>query len=125
MRGAGSGIAPVLPVDRRSSVPLYRQLYDGFRTAILERRLRAGQRIPSTRALALELRISRLPLLNAYEQLVAEGYLVSRTGSGTFVANTPPADRAAASTKPVRGRRPVSRDTEFLLAGGTEPWLGG
>ena len=129
MRGAGSGIAPVLPVDRRSSVPVYRQLYDGFRTAILERRLRAGQRIPSTRALALELRISRLPLLNAYEQLVAEGYLVSRTGSGTFVAsvpaNTPPADRAAARTKPVRGRRPVSRDTDFLLAGGTEPWLGG
>jgi GntR family transcriptional regulator/MocR family aminotransferase len=129
MRGAGSGIAPVLPVDRRSSVPLYRQLYDGFRTAILERRLRAGQRIPSTRALALELRISRLPLLNAYEQLVAEGYLVSRTGSGTFVASVPakapPANRAAARTKPVRGRRPVSRDTDFLLAGGTEPWLGG
>ena len=135
MRRAGSGIAPILPIERGSPAPLYRQLYEGFRDAILARRLRAGQRIPSTRSLAVELRISRLPLLTAYEQLAAEGYLESRTGSGTFVASVPAMGRAAApppasasgapspSASP-RVRRRVSRDTDFLLTRG-EPWLGG
>ena len=68
--------------------PLYRQIYDGYRTAILAGRLRAGQRIPSTRALARELGISRLPVLTAFEQLLHEGYLEGRTGSGTFVASS-------------------------------------
>jgi GntR family transcriptional regulator/MocR family aminotransferase len=68
--------------------PFYRQIYDGYRQAILEGRLRAGQRIPSTRALARELGISRLPVLTAFEQLLHEGFLEGRTGSGTFVAST-------------------------------------
>jgi GntR family transcriptional regulator/MocR family aminotransferase len=68
--------------------PLYAQIYDGYRKAILEGRLRAGQRIPSTRALARELGISRLPVLTAFEQLLHEGYLEGRTGSGTFVASS-------------------------------------
>jgi len=68
--------------------PLYRQIYDGYRMAILEGRLRAGQRIPSTRALARELGISRLPVLTAFEQLLHEGYLEGRAGSGTFVATS-------------------------------------
>lgn len=68
--------------------PLYRQIYEGYRLAILEGRLRAGQRIPSTRALARELGISRLPVLTAFEQLLHEGYLEGRAGSGTFVASS-------------------------------------
>jgi GntR family transcriptional regulator/MocR family aminotransferase len=134
MRRTGSGIAPLLPIDRRSPAPLYRQLYEAFRDAILDRRLRAGQRIPSTRSLAVELRISRLPLLTAYEQLAAEGYLESRTGSGTFIASVPamgrvPARRptsapGASGSPPPRARRRVSRDTDSLAAG-REPWLGG
>ncbi len=126
MRKASAGIVPVVLLDRRSPAPLYRQLYEGFRDAILERRLRAGQRIPSTRSLAAELNISRLPLLNAYEQLTAEGYFQSRTGSGTFVARVPSRGRPPTrSPLVVRGKRPVSRETDFLLAGETDPWLGG
>ena len=126
VRKASPGIFPILLLDRKSRAPLYRQLYEGFRDAILERRLRAGQRIPSTRSLAAELRISRLPLLNAYEQLVAEGYFHSRTGSGTFVANMPSRSRPPARhSTPLRGRRPVSRETDFLLSSETDPWLGG
>jgi GntR family transcriptional regulator/MocR family aminotransferase len=127
VRRAASGILPILPLDRGSRTPLYRQLYEGFKGAILERRLRAGQRIPSTRSLAIELRVSRLPLLTAYEQLVAEGYLESRTGSGTFVASVPltlPAPGAARETASNRAR-PTSRDTDFLLAAVPEPWLAG
>ena len=73
-----------LPVERNNGVPIFRQIHDGLRRAILDGRLRPGQRIPSTRALAADLGVSRLPVLSAYEQLLHEGYLVGRTGSGTF-----------------------------------------
>jgi GntR family transcriptional regulator / MocR family aminotransferase len=125
------GVFPIVFIDRESPTPLYRQLYEGFREAILERRLRAGQRIPSTRSLAAELRISRLPLLNAYEQLVAEGYFRSGVGSGTFVASCipgktrMPARETLRRPMPIRGRRLVSRETDFLLRKETDPWLRG
>ncbi|HWC65846.1 MAG TPA: PLP-dependent aminotransferase family protein [Thermoanaerobaculia bacterium] len=90
MRAAPPGILPVLSVDRASGKPLYRQIYEGYRDAVVERRLRAGQRLPSTRSLAVELGISRLAVLSAFEQLVAEGYFESRSGSGTFVARAVP-----------------------------------
>ena len=82
VRRAPVGILPVIGVDRRSPRPLYRQLYDGYREAILEGRLRGGQRLPSTRSLAGELAISRIPVLNAFEQLLAEGYFETRVGAG-------------------------------------------
>jgi len=79
-----------LPVDRTTGVPIFRQISDGLRRAILDGRLRPGQRIPSTRGLATDLGVSRLPVLSAYEQLLHEGYLVGRTGSGTFVCDSIP-----------------------------------
>src|SRR4030095_14259262 len=90
VKRAPAGILPVITIDRASPKPLYRQLYDGYREAILERRLSGGQRLPSTRSLAAELGISRIPVLNAFEQLLAEGYFESRVGAGTFVAASLP-----------------------------------
>lgn len=81
-----------LPLDRGVGIPIFRQIYDGLRRAILDGRLRPGQRIPSTRGLAADLGVSRLPVLSAYEQLLHEGYLVGRTGSGTFVSKHIPDD---------------------------------
>src|SRR5271169_1181381 len=78
-------VVPLIAVQRKSEKPLHRQIYDSFRTMILERRLQPGQQIPSTRALADELGLSRIPVLGAYAQLLAEGYIESRSGSGTFV----------------------------------------
>ena len=75
-------------VDRRSATPLYQQIYDSFRKRITRGELRPGHAVPSTRELARELRVSRLPVLNAYAQLLAEGYLESRVGRGTFVAGS-------------------------------------
>lgn len=93
MRTAASPqLLALLPVDRRSGVPLHRQIYDGLRRAILDGMLRAGQRVPSTRVLASELEVSRFPVLAAYEQLLHEGYLEGRVGSGTFVRAAPPED---------------------------------
>jgi GntR family transcriptional regulator/MocR family aminotransferase len=128
---APSALVPVVSVDRSSSTPLYRQLYEGFRLAILERRLRAGQRIPSTRTLAQELRVSRFPLLNAFEQLVAEGYFESAPGSGTFVASrvagsSGPRDRDHRRGRGTRRRgSAVSLESDFLFRKTPDPWLGG
>jgi len=66
--------------------PLFRQLYGGLRKAILEGSLSKGQKLPSTRALAEQLGVSRTAVLMAYEQLLAEGFAVGRAGSGTYVS---------------------------------------
>jgi GntR family transcriptional regulator/MocR family aminotransferase len=89
-----------LPVDRSSGIPIHRQIYEGLRRAILDGLLRPGQQIPSTRALAMELAVSRLPVLTAYEQLLHEGYLVGRIGSGTFVSAALPDDLLRSSAPP-------------------------
>lgn len=90
MKKAPTGISLILAVDRGAPKALHRQVYDAYRAAILDRSLRAGQRIPSTRILASELGISRIPVLTAYAQLVAEGYFESRVGSGTIVTRSLP-----------------------------------
>lgn len=72
-------------LDPDSGVPLYRQLYDALRQAILEGRLRGGQRLPATRVLAGALDVSRNTVLLAFDLLLTEGYIQSRVGAGTFV----------------------------------------
>jgi GntR family transcriptional regulator/MocR family aminotransferase len=73
-------------VNRRSDVPLHRQIYDEWRKGILAGRFGRGDRMPSTRELAATLRVSRTTATAAYEQLIAEGYLRTARGSGTFVS---------------------------------------
>src|ERR1041385_2473202 len=81
------GVATVVTVDRRLAKPLYQQIYDAFRGRVIRGDLRAGQLVPSTRELARDLRVSRLPVLEAYAQLHAEGYFETRVGAGTFIAD--------------------------------------
>src|SRR5512138_1147066 len=78
------------PFQPMENLSLYQALYAHMRTAILSGELKGGMKLPSTRALADELNISRNTVLNAYRQLLAEGYLESRGGSGTFVARVLP-----------------------------------
>jgi GntR family transcriptional regulator/MocR family aminotransferase len=130
MKRAAAEIVPLLALDRAAAKPLYRQLYEGFREAILAGRLGAGQRLPSTRGLAGELQISRLPVLTAFEQLLAEGYFESRAGAGTFVARSlanprRTAGRTSSSGQETRpGPRTVAANPGLPL-GRREPWLGG
>jgi GntR family transcriptional regulator / MocR family aminotransferase len=70
--------------------PLFRQIYEAIRAAILIGELSAKTRLPSSRDLAKQLGVSRITVVNAYEQLFAEGYLEGKTGSGTFVAKELP-----------------------------------
>lgn len=74
-----------LTIPLRNDAPLGRQIFEGLREAILSGRLRSGDRLPSTRDLAEQWGVSRTVVLVAFEQLLAEGYVASRRGSGTYV----------------------------------------
>ncbi|MGO4502842.1 MULTISPECIES: MocR-like pyridoxine biosynthesis transcription factor PdxR [unclassified Dyella] len=79
------------------------QLYQQLRGAIVDGRLAAGSRLPSTRDLASQLGVSRKTTLEVFERLIAEGFLVARQGDGTFVAEglaTPPPARARGASSP-------------------------
>ena len=115
MKKVSSGLSPVIAVDRQEAKPLHKQIYDAFRDMIVSGSLGASQQIPSTRALASELKISRIPVLTAYAQLLAEGYFEARVGAGTFVCASLPEQltfnetRASQSNQVRSGSRPVAK----------------
>ncbi|HET6764255.1 MAG TPA: PLP-dependent aminotransferase family protein, partial [Longimicrobiaceae bacterium] len=117
-------ILPLIDIRHTSEVPLHRQVYAGLRRAILDGLLRAGQRVPATRQFAAELGISRMTVLTAYEQLLHEGYLEARVGSGTFVSAVLPDDVLNAG-RPMRARVAADRvartDTARRTAPGRPP----
>ncbi len=86
--GAGPDGGPelLLPLERGAGEPLRGQLEHSLRGAIRQGRLKPGTRLPSSRALATDLGISRGLVVEAYAQLTGEGYLEARQGSGTRVA---------------------------------------
>jgi GntR family transcriptional regulator/MocR family aminotransferase len=75
-----------LTLEPGSGQPLYRQIYERIRNAVVSGRISAGTNVPASRALASGLGVSRITVLQAYDQLIAEGFLESRAGSGTRVA---------------------------------------
>ncbi|HAC57812.1 PLP-dependent aminotransferase family protein [Parvibaculum sp.] len=114
-----------ISLDGDAGRPLYRQLYDALREAILDGRLHPGARLPSTRMLAGELAVGRNTVLAAYEQLTAEGYLEGQVGSGTQVAALLPdnlllLDRRSKRQRSERGseaaRRSLSHRGDSLSA---------
>jgi GntR family transcriptional regulator/MocR family aminotransferase len=131
MKRVASGILPIIAVDRKAAKALHRQIYDAYRTAIVGGSLGPGQRIPSTRLLASEIGVSRFPVLNAYAQLLAEGYFESRVGAGTVVSGSlpdPAASRPLMRTRlPAKrsGPRTVSRFTSALPRLRRDPWQQG
>jgi GntR family transcriptional regulator / MocR family aminotransferase len=121
------GLSPVVAVDRRLQTPIYRQVYDGYRAAILDARLKPGQRLPSTRVVAQELQISRIAAVTAFSQLVAEGYVVSQGSAGSYVSNElPDAPRPRGSESSTQGMRPpgARRLPKSRLGECGGPWLG-
>ncbi|MBA3716016.1 MAG: PLP-dependent aminotransferase family protein [Pyrinomonadaceae bacterium] len=81
-----------LDFQRKSDTPLYRQFYEAIRLAILRRQFAPGLRLPATREMAHEFNVSRNTIVLAFDQLIAEGYLEARQGSGTFVTAKIPDD---------------------------------
>jgi len=85
-------VSDLLPqLDPSSELPLYLQLYEQLRAAIVnDCRIPRSAKLPSTRALSETLSVSRNTVIGAFEQLLAEGYLEGRIGSGTYVAHALP-----------------------------------
>ena len=89
---------PFITLDEKSDAPLYRQIYETIRRSILSGGLHSGRQLPASRLLAIQLGVSRMTVVNAYEQLLAEGYLEGRAGAGTFVAAHLPEEFLQASS---------------------------
>jgi len=106
----------LIPLSQRE--PLFRQVYSALRQAILTGTFHAGDRLPSTRDLAEQLGISRTVIVLAYDQLLAEGFVVGRSGSGTYVPEGLTAGPPAGSEKTATLR--LSRFGARAAALGTE-----
>ena len=106
-----------LTLDRASGVPLTRQLADRVREQVVAGALPLGGRLPSTRALAGDLGVSRSVTEQAYDQLTAEGWLESRPGSGTYVA------AGAAPHRRHRPSPPRPRRSGLLRLDTGTPWI--
>lgn len=76
-----------VPIDRTLDISLKRQVYEYLKKLILHGELKAGERLPATREFASQLGISRNVVIEAFEQLLAEGYIIGQQGSGSFVAD--------------------------------------
>ena len=103
--------------------PLYQRVYEALRAEILEGRLATGARLPSSRALATDLGVSRTTVLLAYDQLLAEGYVTGRVGSGTYVATELPEaalGTAAASAEAPARHTPARLSTYGARAAGLQ-----
>ena len=83
-------LAEMNRLGAQDALPLHRQLYEALRRAMLDGKLGAGERLPSSRDLAQDLQLSRNTVVAAINQLSVEGYLASRVGSGTYVNDSVP-----------------------------------
>src|ERR1700732_2980746 len=100
-------------LDRASRTPLTRQIYIQVRSAVLSGALRPGTRMPSSRAMASKLGLARASVVLAYDHLLAEGYVESRHGSGTFIAGdlTDLASRRRGTPRTTKRAMPTSAQT--------------
>ena len=106
-----------LGLDPKAPLPLQRQLYDQLREAVLAGRLAPGTRLPASRGLSRELGCSRNTVLAAVEQLVAEGYLEGRVGSGTYVSGVLPEELLAAKARDAAVPRPPAQSRGLSARG--------
>ena len=106
-------------LKKAPGVPLYEALYRCIRSDILDGTLKPGQKLPSKRALAQNLEVSKITVETAYSQLLSEGYISAREKVGYFVEYTErPAPQAP--PRPIPEAAPVPRPVLDLTGGGTE-----
>ena len=129
------GVDLPLAADRTGPAPLTVQVVGQLRTAMADGRLAAGERLPSTRALAATLGISRTVVTGAYAQLFAEGWIEGRHGSGTYVADGASSAGPAETPGGPPGRAPAGLGRSTGQQAGPDgamvelrpgiPWVGG
>lgn len=104
-------VQTLVPIDPASELTLHEQIYRALRDLILSGTLASGARIPSSRMLADDLRVSRNTVLTAFEKLMSEGYLDSRIGGGTYVAPVLPDEALTIASHP-----PLQRTNEISIS---------
>ena len=95
--------ASEIGIDREDREPIQSQIARQVRALVLSGRLKPQTRLPSTRALSEELGVARATVVEAYEQLASEGYLETRSGSGTRVAAELPDSLLTAPAREAHG----------------------
>ena len=116
---SGGALLSTLQLDGSSDIPLYRQLEAAIRQMILKGHLAPNSRLPATRHLCADLGVSRLTVKNVYEQLTSEGFLQSRQGDGTYVADIAAIElpmEVPAVGRPSVLRRPIASPRADLIA---------
>ncbi len=117
----------MIHLDYRDTRPIYEQVRDGLRKLMVTGMLRPGDKLPSVRALAVELAINPNTIQRAYSQLEAEGYILSVSGKGTFVAELQDqnAVRRAELEEKVRPLREELRSLGMTAGEWAALWEGG
>jgi GntR family transcriptional regulator/MocR family aminotransferase len=100
---SGGVLLPTLQIDRGAAAPIAVQLTCAIREAILSGELAAGQRLPSSRTLARDQNVSRTTAVAVFEQLAAEGLIVSRVGAGSYIADALEGRRPSVADRPSHG----------------------
>jgi len=121
-----------LRVDPSDAIPIWKQIEDGVRRLVASAAVEPGSAVPSVRELAKTLRVNPATVAKAYQRLSDAGLLSVRRGEGTFVADTPPAMRAAerqqeigaAAARFVAVARTIGASREEALAGIERAWNG-
>ena len=127
-RHSGGVLLSTLQLDASSNIPLYRQLETAIRQLVLNRHLPPNSRLPATRNLSTDLGVSRLTVKNVYEQLTSEGFLQSRQGDGTYVADIAmtelPLEVPASGKTSHKELQPISRRAALIAASSSTTRLG-
>jgi GntR family transcriptional regulator len=92
----------VFSLSETGSVPVYRQIITQIEHGVLSGRLKAGDKLPTIRALAVELKINPNTIAKAYSELEIRGFLVTQAGNGTFISDKKPLDADEAREKKIR-----------------------
>lgn len=111
----------IMSVDRSSEEPMHRQIYGALRRYVLDGQIQPNTLLPSTRSLAEDLRVGRNTVIAAYDQLLAEGFIEARAGSGTWVAPIQQ-NRVATTPRPNPGAAArLSRRGQTIVDGPQPP----
>ncbi|MCV2888720.1 MocR-like pyridoxine biosynthesis transcription factor PdxR [Ruegeria aquimaris] len=108
---------PAISIDRQNPLPIFEQICAAIRSRAGSGQLPAGSQMPPTRALATELGVSRSTVVTAYDQLVAEGYLKARQGSGYLVCAMGEVELSARPSAPPVSTLQTSADPRPFVAG--------
>ncbi len=120
VRQSSARIQLILNISPDLPVPIYRQLCDQMREAIITLQLMPGELLPSTRELASALGVSRKTISRCYEELLSQGFLTTESGVGTFVRQIAKAHSPSPDDKMIAGRR-LTDYAESILSCPPEP----